>query len=229
MPIFNINFNNFWLNNLPSRKRTTKRIARGAVYMKPLQWLHDIILGTYSNGDFGTAAWSNATTYAVGDRVNYGKSIYECWTIPPTGTPPIDTNYWVLVQEKFTGINGRVQQTASKLIFEYALNEWFGTTFRQPVVGLSDIYITQNTAVNAVFFVGLTESESSNAVYENGEATAFINAENVSIAGVAHFTINMPVAVYTALGSTSLIREKTVRRFADSINLAGINYDIVTY
>lgn len=194
--------------------------------MKPLQWLHDILFGSYYTGDFIHGAFDILTDYSVGDRVQYGKAVYECW-VDCLGVLPTEQSNWVLVQEKFTGLYGRLRQNAQKLCFEYALNEWFGTTFRQPVVGISDIFIEQ-IEDTPVFHVGIIENESSYVDVDG--STAFEPVHNADFDVITYqFAIHIPVAVYNALGSTALIREKTVRRFADTINLAGINYNIVTY
>jgi len=226
MAFLTINFYSFWNNNLPKRKRTPRRFARGKVYMKPLQWLHDILFGSYLDGDFVHGPFDILTDYSAGDRVKYGKAIYECW-VPCLGVLPTVSANWVLVQEKFTGLNGRLRQNAQKLVFEYALNEWFGTTFRQPVSGLSDIYIQQYNTTYA-FHVGIPEENSSFVDQNGSRAFEFVFGTDIDVLG-SQFAIKIPVAVYNALGATSLIREKTVRRFADTINLAGIKYDIVTY
>lgn len=228
MSIYNFDFGNFWDNNLPPDHRGNRMKAWGRALLKPLQWLRDIIFGSYADGDDTSPDYDPLASYSVTDRVKFGKSIYECWTATTPGILPTDINYFVLVQSDFTGARQRAKQTAEKLNFEFALNQWFETTFNQPPT-LSDIYITNNNIYNESFFVGLTETESSNAVFENGVAENFVQAENVSSTGQAHFTINIPVAVYTALGPDATTRERTVRQFADKINLAGMRYDIVTY
>ena len=46
---------------------------------------------------------------------------------------------------------------------------------------------------------------------------------------VYDYTIFVPDAVYTALGSTANDREYAIRNFADKYNLAGMQYDVQSY
>jgi hypothetical protein len=227
MSFFTNNLNTQAQNLLPPTRRLPGWLAWMAVVMKPLQWLWDIIFFSYKEGDYTTAEFDPLTTYAVGDRVKWGKGIYEMILLAPSGTTPLDTSVWTLVQSNFIGVEVRAKFTAEKLKFEYALNLWFGTTFRQPPL-ISDIYIERLNNNLTDFFVGFSDDESSLVVYENGEAESFIGDANPTY-GVIDFTIWFPAAVFAALGSTDAEREAIIRRFADAINTAGLTYNIDTY
>jgi hypothetical protein len=108
------------------------------------------------------------------------------------------------------------------------LNEWFGTTFVNSV-GSSDIYISSVSNTNQDFIVGVTESQSSSAVYQNGDADSFVQAQNPSFSGQLNFRIFIPVLDWTALALTNDDRDNTVRAIADLYVLAGIQYTIVPY
>jgi len=221
-----INTDNFAINFLPSKKRKTIFVAFAKVLLKPLQILYNTIFGTFKNGN--TAAdWSNATAYVVGQQVKYvDKANYQCW-VAHTNKIPTDTAYWFKIQDKFVGIEPRMKYNAQHLLFEWLLNEWFGTTFVN-TPGASDIYITNNTVIDTAFWVGITESESSVVSYNNVDISGWIQAENLNNT-VYYFTINVPTSVWTALDTDPTNRDKIISTFADNYVYAGINYDITTY
>lgn len=221
-----INTDNFAINFLPSKKRKTIFVAFAKVLLKPLQILYNTIFGTFKSGN--TAAdWSNATAYVVGQQVKYiDKANYQCW-VAHTNKIPTDTAYWFKIQDKFVGIEPRMKYNAQHLLFEWLLNEWFGTTFVN-TPGASDIYITNNTVIDTAFWVGITESESSVVSYNNVDISGWIQAENLNNT-VYYFTINVPTSVWTALDTDPTNRDKIISTFADNYVYAGINYDITTY
>lgn len=221
-----INTDNFAVNFLPSKKRKEVYKAFAKVLLNPLQILFDTIFGTFKSGN-SAADWDVSTAYAVGDQVKYiDKANYQCW-VANTGEIPTNTDYWFKIQDKFVGIEPRMKYNAQHLIFEWALNEWFGTTFVNSP-GDSDIYIEGNAGAQVAFYVGGNETNSSSSVLENGEAVSFIQAEDLANATI-EFNIYIPVAVWTALDADASNRDKIVRQLADLYVYGGINYDINTY
>ncbi len=217
----------FAINFLPSKKRLPRYKSWVVTLLKPLQILYNTMFGTYKDGN-SAVDWDVLNSYAVGDQVKYiDKSIYQCWVASSAGILPTDTEYWFKIQDKFVGIEPRVKYNAQHLLFEWALNEWFGTTFVN-TPGASDIYIGTATANQGEFLVGFTETESSFVVYDDAEATAYIQAINLTTVANS-FSINVPVAVWTALASTNNDRDNIIRQIADLYVYAGINYNIVTY
>jgi hypothetical protein len=203
-------------------------LAWAKVLLKPLQFIRDALFGTYRDGN-AAANWSNATNYSVGDQVKYiDKAIYQCWVASTAGILPTNTDYWVKVQDKFVGIVPRSKYNSQTLLLEWVLNEWFGTTFVNSV-GSSDIYISSVSNTNQDFIVGVTESQSSSAVYQNGDADSFVQAQNPAFSGQLNFRIFIPVLDWTALALTDDDRDNTVRAIADLYVLAGIQYTIVPY
>lgn len=99
----------------------------------------DLFFNDYVQGN-SDSKWDISTTYSRYDRVNYQNKIYECLQ-PNTGNLPTDTSYWVLVLGDFRGANERLKYNCQKILMDYMLNKWFGTVFRQPVDGNSDIWI----------------------------------------------------------------------------------------
>jgi hypothetical protein len=229
-----INTDTFAVNFLPPKKRLPIYNAWTKTLLKPLQVLYNTMFGTFKDGNTAPL-WVTATAYAVGDQVQYtDKSVYECW-VANTGELPTNTEYWFKIQDKFVGIEPRCKYNAQHLLFEWALNEWFGTTFVN-TPGASDIYIDAAAADLGAFYVGFTETESSFVVYDDSEATAFIQALNLTTAGIS-FTINVPIAVANALTTEtantvpniSANRENIIRQIADLYNYAGITYNVITY
>jgi hypothetical protein len=192
------------------------------------------MFGTFKDGNTAPL-WVTATAYAVGDQVQYeDKSVYECWVIN-TGMLPTNTDYWFKIQDKFVGIEPRCKYNAQHLLFEWALNEWFGTTFVN-VPGASDIYIDITGANTGAFLVGYTPTESSYVVFDEPEASGYIQAENLTTVAIS-FTIHVPLAVANALTNETpntvpnitANRENIIRQIADLYTYAGINYNVITY
>jgi hypothetical protein len=229
-----INTDTFAVNFLPPKKRLPIYKAWTKTLVKPLQVLYNTMFGTFKDGN-AAAIYNGATAYAVGNQVKYtDKAIYQCW-VSSTGNLPTNTDYWFKIQDKFVGIEPRCKYNAQHILFEWALNEWFGTTFVN-VPGASAIFIDAGAADLGAFYVGFTETESSFVVFDEPEATAFIQALNLTTAGVS-FTINVPLITANALTTEtantvpniSANRENIIRQIADLYNYAGITYDCVTY
>lgn len=208
---------------LPPDKRYNKMVRWLQVILSPIQWLRNLWFGEYRTGSTA-AAWSNASTYAKYARVIYKNSVFESLVSSNTAIPT-DTTSWMLVQSNFVGLSERILYTGQKLTFEYALNKWFGTTFRQPP-SVSDIYITNNTVPIAPFRVGLTSAVSSSVGISS--STEFVG-QTSQYASAINFTINVPVAIYNALDSNPANRDKIFRAFADKYVAAGMVYQIQTY
>lgn len=207
---------------LPNDKRENRIISFVRSLVAPVQTARDYLIDYYANGEL-VADWT-PSTYSIGVLVRYEKQLYESLVDGNTSTPS-DIDNWVLVQSNFIGVIERANYSGHKLILEYALNKWFFTEFRQPPL-VSDIYISNATALINPFVVGGVESDSS-SVYSYGSTEYII--DGYSVTTQVNFTIYIPVAVYTALASDAPSREKIVRSFADKYVATGIFYDIQTY
>jgi hypothetical protein len=135
---------------------------------------------------------------------------------------------WIKIQDNFIGANERVMYNASRLIFEYALNRWFFTTYRDPAVGVSDIYITPHQRLYDYLYMGPAENGYNYIPPAYNLATPYVPLSS-ALESLTEFTINVPVAVYNSLSSVSGNRTQIVRNFADRINAAGMVYDVATY
>jgi hypothetical protein len=63
--------------------------------IKPIDITDAVILSSTATETY--AAYDAATTYALGDRVTSGNSIYECIQAPSTGQAPDNALYWMIV------------------------------------------------------------------------------------------------------------------------------------
>lgn len=231
--IYDIDFN-LQADNLnhPNRRKTKfSAFLHSLVY--PLQRLHDFFFDYYVAG--GTYTDFNVlTTYNFGDRVIWDdKCIYEASYVDTTGIPqsfngiyPNNTAFWIKVNDTFIGVDERVKYNSQKLLFEYALNRFF----RVAALPADQIYITNNFIDAGVNFLMNTSSiESSlmplNSVYQ----IHYMGLMPTYQTSVYDYTIFVPDAVYTALGSTANDREYAIRNFADKYNLAGMQYDVQSY
>jgi hypothetical protein len=224
MSIYDVDYSTAGKQLLPPDKRHYNMVAWVKALLKPMQWLRDLWLGSYRTGSTD-APYLITTTYNIGDRVVYKYAVYESVVNNNLGNDPLNTAYWVKVQDNFIGVMERVQYNGAVIILTYALNKYFGTVFRQPN-NVSDIYITANAKPTAVFVVGFSEGESSK-VYSTASSEFVINSYTFS--AYVNMAIHIPLAVYNALDSDPANREKIVRNFADQYIVAGITYEVITY
>lgn len=228
MSLFDINTDLIAANLTPVKKRIGAYLGWHKVLLKALQFSADSVFGTYRNGN-AAADWDVLTAYNVGEHVKWtNKSIYECWVATTAGIEPSDADYWVLVQDKFVGVIPRSKYNCERLLFEYVLNEWFGTTFVNSP-GASDIYIAV-ASPSIDFIVGATEATSSTAIYDDTTLYAIDYVPEANpLYDTEAFIIYLPSAVWTALGSTNDDRDNAVRNIADLYVFAGLTYVILTY
>jgi hypothetical protein len=208
---------------LPPDKRYMHTVSWVNVLLSPLQYLRDIWFGSYRTGS-SAPIWVNSTPYNKYDQVQYNKIVYES-LIDNNSDVPTTVASWRVLQINFIGVSERVYYNGQKLTLEYAMNKWFGTTFRQPPT-LSDIYIQRNSLPIGVFRVGADEDISSIS-YADKSSEFVIN--DYSFAVAFNFTIYCPVAVYNALDANATNREKIFRAFVDKYVPAGVTYNILTY
>lgn len=221
--LYDINFDQQAGELLPPDKRNPTILAPVRALLSGLQWTRDLIFGSYRTG--ATApAWS-AGTYNKFEQVIYKKAVYESLVADNAAEPNInqDTAYWRKVQSNFVGVEQRILYNCQRLTFEYALNKWFGTVFRQPP-NTSDIYLTTTPPAIKGFVVGGPQP----SIFYRDRSYEFITNEFFPLVSIT-LTINIPSAVYIALGSTTTERDNIVRSFADKYNAFGIFYDINPY
>lgn len=225
MGIYDVNYSKLGQQMLPPDKRAARQRAWIAAALYPIQWLRDLWLGSYRSGGTGYPPYINSTTYGKGERVVYRYSVYESNVSGNLGNDPLNTTYWTKVQDNFIGVNERIRYTGHVLVLEYALNRYFGTVFRQPP-NVSDIFIQDNVKPQSVFVIGGDE-DSSSVIY--GDHSSEVIIDSYSFDAFNNMTIMVPTAVYNALDTDPLNREKIIRNFADQLIVAGITYDVSIY
>ena len=215
---------------LPPNKRTAKHIAWLKALNSGMEWLNEVF-NEYIDGAI-YPYYNPATTYNKGDRVDGSPTnnnyIYESLTDSNTGNPLTDTTNWISILTSQLGINERKNFTANKMNYEYALNSYFRSTFRQPTgataYGIrSDIYIDDNTVSINSFFI------SSNPpviypldyVYTN-RSDGFIT-DGTYFYSTYQYNIYVPTSLYTAYG------EPAIRNIADKYNNAPLQYQVIPY
>lgn len=222
--MYNVNYNTTIESLLVPDKRTKKTVAFNTALVAEVANDHDLLFTIYK--DYSILPTWTAGTYAKNQLVKYNKSIYQSVENGNT-TEPTLSEKWRLVSENFLGSDFRLSITGSKLNLEYALNTWFGSTFRQPSVGVSDIYLTTNSIAQApVFRVGINELESSSV---GTEISSQLIVDSYSFATQYNLTINVPSALFTSLGTTNDVRNSVIRSFADKYINAGLTYQINIY
>lgn len=242
MSIYDINFTDVvWKELLPPDKRKKLMLAWGAALMKPLQWLHDLFFIEYADG-FTGGIWDSIADYVKGNRVRYSDhKVYEALVdIPGLDPAPNVNSNWLLIQENWVGVRERAKYNSRKLLLEYILNKWFDTEFRQPTAFTagtpdatafytpkSDIYITNTALLNNTFRAGIDEASSSFVSFTEAGAVDYVGID-YSFTGSC-FTINVPLAIFNALGPNNTERENIIRQIVDKYNLAGMIYTVTTY
>lgn len=211
---------------LPPDKRYKNTVGLLSVSMtSTLQFLRDAVLGDYRLGST-VSAWvdpaDSMVPYARGAKVNYKKAIFVSLVDNNTDIPTDETS-WYMQQQFFIGFRERIAYNGMNLVLTFALNRWFGTTFRQPGGGLSDIYITTNAIASDAFLVGFSEAESSAAGWQGSDQYI---GDPYTADTQYNAVIHVPAAVYAALQPAA---ESLIRSFADKYMISGVIYQIVTY
>lgn len=223
MSIYDVNYNQTGPQMLPPDKRFTRQVAWIKALLSPIQWVRDLWLGSYRTGSTALT-WVGSTTYNKYDRALYKQKVYESLIDSNMDNPTVQTS-WMVVQQNFIGVFERVLYNGNKLIFEYAINKYFGTVFRQPP-NTSDIYGVVHAKSFSVFVVGGTEANSS-IVYSNRSSEFVINAYDFN--SFFNLTIMVPAAAFSALDPSAANAEKIIRNFANQYIIAGIIYNVDTY
>lgn len=229
MPNYNVNFSNVWQNLMPPNKRLTKYLAWGKVLVYPLQWLHSRLFLDYKEGTI-YLDWVVSTAYTKNTFVRYtNKSIYYCIQDHTSSSTinPLDTNYWYKTQDNFIGVTERMKYTSQIILFEYALNRWFGLTFVQPP-SVNPIYINTNDIDINSFLVSSDDANSAYAAYAGNEALQYVGLSYDSTDNNS-FTIYYPVGLPATLGITDNLLKQQIATLANKLKVSGTSYNILSY
>lgn len=222
MSIYDIDYKTAGPQLTPPDKRGKLMLSLFAAFLTPIQWVRDLWMGSYRIGS--TAPPWFPATYAKYDRVIYKQRVYESLIDGNADIPTLQTS-WMMVQTNFIGVFERVLYDGTKLTFEYGINKFFGTIFRQPP-NTSDIYITVQAKPKDVFIVGGSEINSS--VVYSASSTGFI-INSYSFGTYFNMAIHVPAATFNALDPVPANCEKIIRNFADKYIFAGIIYQVIPY
>lgn len=170
----------------------------------------------------GVGLWG-AGTYVEGDNVIYliDGAVYEC-IVSTTTTTPSTSPDWKKIQDSFIGANEWQLFGGGKMQLEYALNRRFFTTYVDPYMGTSDIYIVNVVNPIQCFYAG--GPTNSSWVYSDHSSQGVYNDYDWS--SITIFTIFVPNATYTALGTEP---DKAIRQFVDRFIPSGLTYSIINY
>jgi len=208
---------------LPSSKRTTENKSLIKSLLSAFSRLHNAFY-YYLYGAEPAGLWGGGPYNKYDIVYTVDGNVWESLEDSNTDEPGKSTK-WKKILPLFWGVNEGQNFSGNRLELEYALNKILGGTYVDPPF-TSDIYIDPEIAETPTFLVGEEEPESS-AVGSEG-STEWITAEGTDYSAV-RFTIMVPTALYTTLGSTADEREKCVRQFADRYVLNGIEYAVNDY
>ncbi len=216
----------------PPPKRLPKITAFIHSLMVPMQWLRDLFFIDYVGG-VKYPPYSKIVLYNVGNRITYGnRSNYEC-IVQSLNNSPLDTNYWIKVQDIYLGMAARSTYNSQKIILENVLNTYFNTT--PTTVPL--IYITNN-AVKARSFIVFPAGIPTATVLPAGvKQKQFVYPAGFSIGVQYNYTIYCPIALANLLTNEtpdsapaiSANRAAIIRALVDQYNTTSLKYNIITF
>lgn len=211
--------------NLPPDKRFAPMSNLVTVFLSPVQYiqkmLYRFVYGSFDN------EFNIVTSYSFGTFIKYQNKVYFKYTSGSsiTGYPSVDDVNWYKVMDGLYGIEVKKNWYSGKLTLEYILNTYFGTDYKNPSEGTSDIYISNPLRGDSYFTV--YQVPVGSLVYKSPYNALAVVYDGVSgIDSTVSFTINVPLATFTALNpdATSKIKA-TVQDYV----YAGINYSVTTY
>jgi len=175
MSIYDLTYSKLGQQLLPPDKRNLKLVAFAACLLAPMQWLRDLWFGTYRTGAI-YPTWDEDITYHKYDRVSYHNSIYESTVPYNLAAAPTIENNWMLVQTNLIGLGERLLYSGQTLTLTWAMNKWFGTTFRQPnrqvitqvarASNVATVTITNHGYGNQIVFIENLTNTSFNGIYK---------------------------------------------------------------
>ncbi len=238
MPVPAYDIPTFVTINTPPNYRLPKFLTFVQSLCSGLTWRKEIF-DSYRNGD-DQSKWNTLVTYDVDAKVFWNFATYQSLTSGNIGLQPdLNPDKWILRNSSNIGASERVMINGGVLSLTFELNRIFGTTFRQPPwpapydFGLgggtfSDIYITNSVTQFSTIVsrtVGFNKSVSrtkgaglvSRTIGFTGSITSYL------------YVINVPIAIYNALGSTDAIRTAVMTRFVNIYNPCGLSFKIQPY
>ena len=236
MPLINIDFNQQSNNlNVPIL-RQTKMTAWVNFFVKQLGWLFSRF-NDYTNGS-NYPKFNLLTTYSINNIVRYGNNNYAfIYPNPTLGPFPTNTIYWYKLAGDFIGADEHLKMNGQKLMFEYALNRWFGIAAWSTVQwtgtpGYTQIYIKRNLSSNSNYWLSNGGAGSLTSFMANSNnAQFFFLGNSYSTYNPYRFTIYVPNAILTAITLPPGITDaKTViADFATKYTRIGKKFNVIGY
>lgn len=160
-----INFVETMINLLVPDKRTSNTIAFLSPPSNQLQVNNNSLFQNYKVSN-NYDEWSGGTMYNRYHTVKYGKQIYYSTINDNIDIFP-GNDGWELITNNFIGADDRVYFDGTKLLFEYAINTYFGTVYQPNTTLNSEIYVETLPTTLKGFKVGATEHVSDSVLYTN--------------------------------------------------------------
>ena len=212
MPIPNIDWNNHLTNFIPESHRTPRVIGwfKGIIFGS-IAWIN-FYFKKYCLGDSVSDLWSNSVTYNINETVITYFGCYVSLDNSNTGNnPDTTTGFWYKVCPSYVGAFERGSYNSQKLIYEFSLNRYFITTFRQPetledgtsgiwYLPLSDIYITTEFFDYSSFAVSSEPIPDSS--FSSDVDIYMISSDSLSTDDTTYlFIIWIPISLSVSLGT----------------------------
>jgi len=215
-----INFFETFTNLLSPDKQTHNTTTFLSPIATQLQVNNNGLENVYKSGQT-YADWSVTTTYQIYALVKYGKSVYYSAINDNTGNNPFGSEDWVLVTPNFIGTDQRIFFDGTKLIFEYAINTYFGTQYNPDTTKNNEIYVETLSPQIKQFMIGYTDT-GSDKIYKSS-STGNIKKNNPT--GIFY---NLTVWV-KGLDTPGKPSTGEIKSFSDRYINAGIVYNIQGY
>lgn len=204
-----------------------KRQPTTLAYLSPigyqLQLDNNNIFNNYKIGG-SYNEWDMLTNYNRYDLIKSGKSVYYSSIDDNLGQYPNNfSGNWVLVTTNFIGVDSRVKFDGTKLIFEYAINTYFGTIYNPDTTLNSEIYLETLAPKLKSFVVGQTEKFSDKVLLTT--SSAFIRKNNPT---TTDDNVNLTIWVKD-MGSVGKPTQDEIKNFADKYIISGVKFEIKNY
>ena len=233
--IYQFTISKFVERNLSPDKRTAPNINLLTAFLSPIQWVQKFMF-RFIYGALSDLSWNNVTSYSFATFVNFQNKIYVKWTYGSSLTlqPSTDTLNWYKVMDGIYGVDVKKNWNSGKLCLELILNNYFGTTFRQPVFGnpsvRSDIFISRPDRGDKYFKV--YDSSIGTGVYDGSTLNSSVGVFDGAAITVQNsgFVINVPSAKWASIDlSGSSQQVGIVKSVIQDYVYAGILYNAVQY
>jgi len=214
-----VNYIETIINLLVPDKRTDNTIAFLSPIANQIQVNNNLINNVYRVGASYDEFDINKT-YSRYDIVKYGKGVYYSAEDNNLGNYP-NNPQWVLITNNFIGSDTRVYFNGTKIVFEYAINTYFGTMYQPNTQLNSEIYVETKPIDVKGFNVAATET-FSDRVYKNTSTGYIRKTDTIQ----ASYTLIIWVK---DLGTPGKPTSDEIKNFANKYINTGIHFIIKSY